>query len=54
MKNIFAILFVVLFASCGAPSSTEEVVETDSTAVEVVETPEVVDTTVVDTTAVAQ
>lgn len=49
MKNIFAILSVVLLASCGS-ATTEEVVVTDTTAVEVVEVEVVVDTTQVDTT----
>ena len=55
MKNLFAILFVTLLASCST-TQTEEVVveETDTTAVEVtvdVES-EVVDTTAVDTLVV--
>lgn len=52
MKNIFAIMFVVLLASCGS-TPTEAVVESDSTAVEVEMPVEVVvDTTTVDSTAV--
>jgi hypothetical protein len=33
MKNIFAIMFVVTLASCGTPSSVEEVETVDSTSV---------------------
>lgn len=50
MKNIFTIMFVVLLASCGS-TTTEAVVGSDSTAVEMpVEA--VVDTTTVDSTTV--
>jgi hypothetical protein len=56
MKNVFALMFVVLLASCGAITE-QEVEAVDTTAVEVVaaevEVVEV-DTTVVDTTVVAQ
>ena len=52
MKNVFAILFVTLLASCSATQTEEAQVEADSTAVEVVELPVevVVDTTRTDTT----
>ena len=39
MKNLLTILFVTLLASCGTTQTEEVVVETDTTAVEVVELP---------------
>jgi hypothetical protein len=52
MKNVFALMFVVLLASCGVATTDQEVEAVDTTAVEVTEEVEVVeaDTAVVDTT----
>lgn len=55
MKNVFALMFVVLLASCGA-TTDQEVEAVDTTVVEVTAEVEVVevDTTVVDTAVVTQ